>query len=339
MRQLGFLDFDIRLDRIDKAGDPLKKINEAVEWEIFRPLLEEARRKEKKGKAGAKGYDVIMLFKILILQSLYNLSDEALEYQILDRYSFSRFLGLHTASKVPDATTIWRFREDLVRAGVVEGLFSRFDGYLQVHGYRAQKGQIVDASIVKVPIQRNSREENKQIKEGKPIEEWSEAKRRQKDMDARWVKKNGKNYFGYKNHISVDVKGKFIRKYKVTAAHVHDSQVFEELLDSANTSKDIWADSAYNSSEIRQGLEERGYREHLQRKGCRYRKLNRWERQGNRTRSRIRSRVEHIFGVQTKRAGDLILRGVGIVRATARIGLRNLAYNLDRYGTLALVQT
>ena len=120
MSQLGFLDFDIRLNRIDKAGDPLKKINEAVAWEIFRPLVEEARRKEKKSQAGAKGYDVIMLFKILILQSLYNLSDEALEYQILDRYSFSRFLGLHTASKVPDATTIWRFREDLVRAGVVE---------------------------------------------------------------------------------------------------------------------------------------------------------------------------------------------------------------------------
>ena len=131
-----------------------------------------------------------------------------------------------------------------------------------------------------MPIQRNSREENKRIKEGKSIEGWSEAKRRQKDTDARWVKKNGKNYFGYKNHISVYVKGKFIRKNNVTVAYVHGSQVFEELLDSANTSKDIWADSAYNSFEIRQGLEEKGYREHLQRKGCRNRKLSRGERRG-----------------------------------------------------------
>ncbi len=140
-----------------KRGDPLKKINEAVDWEIFRPLLEKARKKEKKSPAGAKGYDVMLLFKILILQSLYNLSDEGMEYQILDRYSFSRFLGLHASSKIPDATTIWRFREDLSRAGVVKELFDRFNGYLQAQGYRAQKGQIVDASIVRVPVQRNSR--------------------------------------------------------------------------------------------------------------------------------------------------------------------------------------
>jgi len=124
MKQLGFLDFDIRLDRINKAGDPLVQLNDTVDWEIFRSTLEEARKKPKKSKAGAKGFDVVLLFKILILQSLYNLSDEALEFQILDRYSFSRFLGLHAASKVPDATTIWRFREDLTKAGkVVQTLF------------------------------------------------------------------------------------------------------------------------------------------------------------------------------------------------------------------------
>ena len=338
MKQLGFLDFDIRISRIDKAKDPLSKINKAVNWKIFRSILEEARAKEKKTNAGARGYDVIMLFKILILQSLYNLSDEGMEYQILDRYSFSRFLGLHAASKVPDATTIWRFREDLAKAGVVEELFSRFDQFLRDRGYKAQKGQIVDASIINVPIQRNSRQENRQIKEGKQPEEWHEEKKRQKDTDARWTKKNGKNFYGYKNHISVDVKDKFVRKYKVTPANVHDSQVFDVLLDSTNTSKDVWADSAYSSEEARGRLKEAGYREHLQRKGSRHRKLTKWEQQGNRTRSKIRSRVEHVFGIQTMRAGNLILRGVGILRATAKIGLRNLAYNVDRYGTLNVVQ-
>jgi hypothetical protein len=166
MKQLGFLDFDTRLQRIDKAGDPLSKLNSTVDWEILRPVLEQARRKKKKSNAGTKGFDVLLLFKILILQSLYNLSDEGLEFQILDRYSFSRFLGLHAADKIPDVTTIWRFREDLVRAGVVNTLLERFDNFLREQGDRTQKGQIIDASIVKVPIQRNSRKENQQIKEG-----------------------------------------------------------------------------------------------------------------------------------------------------------------------------
>ena len=334
MQQLGFFDFNIRLDRINKAGDPLLQLEEAIDWEVFRVTLEQARQKPKKSNAGAKGFDVTLLFKILILQSLYNLSDDAMEYQILDRYSFSRFLGLHASSKVPDATTIWRFREDLTRAGKVSELFTMFDNFLNDQGFQARKGQIVDASIIRVPVQRNNRDENQQIKDGKQPEGWSENKQRQKDTDARWTRKNHKNYYGYKNHISVDVKHKFIRAYVVTSASVHDSNVFEELLDPSNSSKDVWADSAYRSQQALATLEEKGYREHLQRKGSRNRKLTKWEQQGNRTRSRIRSRVEHIFGVQAQRASNVILRGIGIVRSGTKIGLRNLAYNLDRYGTL-----
>lgn len=335
MTQLGFLDFDSRLHRIDKVGDPLTRINETVDWKLFLPALEQARKKEKKSNAGAKGFDVILMFKILILQSLYNLSDEALEFQILDRYSFSRFLGLHAASKVPDATTIWRFREDLAKANVVETLFSQFDQFLHNNGYRARKGQIIDASIVKVPIQRNSREENQLIKKGEQPEGWSQNKRRQKDTDARWTRKNGKNFFGYKNHISIDTKSKLIRRFQVTTAKVHDSNVFEVLLDPKNSSRDVWADSAYHSEKRISDLHAVGYREHLQRKRSRHRKLTKREQQGNRTRSKTRSRVEHIFGVQAQRAGNSILRVVGIIRARAKIGLRNLAYNLDRYGMLA----
>lgn len=337
MRQLGFFDFDTRLDRIDKAGDPLSKLEQAIAWDIFRPIIDKARQKPRKSNAGAKGFDSILLFKILVLQSLYNLSDEAMEYQILDRYSFSRFLGLHAASKVPDATTIWRFREDLIKAGIITELFSTFDNFLNEQGFQARKGQIVDASIVRVPIQRNSRDENQLIKEGKQPEGWSENKQRQKDTDARWTRKNYQNYYGYKNHISVDVKHKFVRAYEVTAANTHDSNVFDVLLDPNNTSKDVWADSAYRTEEILERLKVQGYREHLQRKGHKHCSLSKWERQGNQTRSKIRSRVEHIFGVQAQRARDAIVRGIGILRVGARIGLRNLAYNLDRYGSLAPV--
>jgi len=140
--------------------------------------------------------------------------------------------------------------------------------------------------------------------------------------------------FGYKNHISADVKYKLIRRYSVSSAEVHDSNVFEELLDPENTSGDVWADSAYRSQEKIDWLEQMGYREHIQRKGSRYKKLTDWEKRGNRTRAKIRSRIEHIFGIQVQRAGTTIVRCIGFVRTTATIGLRNLAYNLSRYSLL-----
>ena len=171
-------------------------------------------------------------------------------------------------------------------------------------GLEARKGQIVDASLVSVPIQRNSREENRQIREGSPPQEWSEAKARQKDTEARWTVKNGKSTFGYKNHIEADVSCKLIRRYAVTPASVHDSQVFRELLDPGNTSKDVWADAAYRSASHLEYLRQEGYREHIQRKGTSGHPLTGWEKQGNRTRSRTRSRVEHIFAARETAGGD-----------------------------------
>ncbi len=332
--QTGLLDWQIRFKQLDSGGDPLWKLQKVINWEQFRSLLEPVRDKERKSSAGRKPFDVVLMFKVLILESLYNLSDEQTEFQIRDRLSFMRFLGLTLGDAVPDAKTIWLFREQLSEAGLIEKAFEQFDAFLRDHGFSARKGQIVDASIVPVPRQRNSREENQRIKTGEIPEDWSEQKKRQKDTDARWVKKNGRNDYGYKNHIDVDVKHKLIRGYEVTPASVHDSQVFEDLLDEDNSSRDVWADSAYRSEEKLKELKKRRFREHLQRKGCRHKKLTDREAQGNHTRSRIRSRVEHVFGVQAKRAGRLIVRVIGLVRVKAKIGLRNLAYNLDRYCVL-----
>lgn len=328
----GFLDIEFRMDDLTKNGDPLVRLNECVNWELFRGELEVIREKERKSAAGRKPFDAVMMFKVLVLQSLYNLSDDAMEYQIRDRLSFMRFLGLTIGDRVPDAKTIWLFREELGKAGLVKRLFKRFDRYLWEHGFTARKGQIVDASIVSVPIQRNSREENARIKKGEVPQDWSEAKRRQKDIHARWSARNHKHAFGYKNHISIDGKHKLIRDYTVTDAAVHDSQVFGCLLDETNTSRDVWADSAYRSEENLTELESHGYREHLQRKGYRHRKLTNWEKQGNSTRSRIRCRIEHVFGIQAQLAGNLVLRTVGRIRAEVKIGLRNLAYNIHRVG-------
>src|SRR6056297_2663459 len=249
MMQAGLFDWQTRFEQLNKSGDPLIKLKEIVNWEQFRKTLQAVRDKERKSNAGRKPFDVILMFKILILDSLYNISDDQLEFQIKDRISFMRFLGLGLGDTVPDAKTIWLFREQLTEAGFIEKLFKQSDGFLRKNGFSAKKGQIVDASIVAVPKQRNTRDENKSIKNGDVPEDWSDNKKRQKDTDARWMKKNAVNHFGYKNHIDIHVKNKLIRSYDVTPASVHDSNVFEELLDENNSSKDVWADSAYGSAE------------------------------------------------------------------------------------------
>ncbi len=333
----GFFDLEFRFRDIDKNGDPLVALNTLVDWEVFREELCDVYAKDRKSPAGRKPFDPVFMLKILILQSLYNLSDDAAEFQIQDRLSFMRFLGLDLADRVPDAKTIWLFRQRLTEQNLIEPLFARFDSVLEREGFTARKGQIIDASIVAAPRQRNTREENKTIKQGETPEGWSDEKACQKDTDARWTKKNGVNHYGYKNHIGVDAKHKLIRRYSITNAAVHDSQVFEEILDSGNSSRDVWADSAYRSAESVERLESQGYREHIQRKGRRNHPLTPREKRGNRTRARTRARVEHVFGIQTMRAGgNLVIRTIGLVRARAKIGLRNLAYNISRYARLSM---
>ena len=328
------LEFHLR--NLDKCTDPLARLDALVDWEVFRPALRTIRDKPRKSPAGRPPFDELMMFKILILQSLYNLSDQAAEFQIRDRFSFLRFLSLNIGQTVPDANTIHLFRETLIEEQLIESLFRRFDQYLTETGFAARKGQIVDASIVEAPRQRNTREENEQIKGGRTPEAWKEnpAKLCQKDVDARWVKKNEVTYYGYKNHISIDVKHKLIRGWAVSDAAVHDSNIFEELIDETNSSGATWADSAYQAARIFEFLEDWGMREHIQRKGDRGRPLSDWEKQGNRTRAKVRALVEHVFGAQTMRAGDLVVRTIGIARARAKIGLRNLAYNIERCAML-----
>ena len=321
----GLFDIDNRLDYLTENGDMLPRLKDLVPWEKFRRDLEVIYDHERKSNAGRRPFDVVMMFKILILQSLYNLSDD-------EMVSFMRFLDMALDSRVPDAKTIWLFRSKLEEHKLIRKLFDKFNAFLAESGFVAKKGQIVDATIVRVPTQRNTRDENKAIKEGNPpVENWSDAKKRQKDTDARWVQKNGKNYYGYKNHVEADVNYKIIRDYKVTDASVHDSNVFEELLDESNTSRDVYADSAYRSAKSEANLKEGRFRAHLQRKGCKGHPLTSWEKQGNRTRARTRSRIEHIFGAMTQRAGNLILRSIGISRAEVKLGLRNIAYNMERF--------
>lgn len=188
-RDYGFFDQDIRLSKLSQLGDPLVKLDEHIDFEVFRSLLVEKLTRVPKGKGGRPPYDYALLFKILILQRYYNLSDDQIEYQINDRMSFMRFLNLTIADDVPDSKTVWNFREQLVDLDVIVDLFDLFNKELEKLGLVGHQGRIVDASFVEVPKQRNTKEENQQIKEGQVPENFTEnpAKAAQKDTDARWT--------------------------------------------------------------------------------------------------------------------------------------------------------
>jgi IS5 family transposase len=330
--QIGLFDIENKLAQLSALGDPLEKLDTAINWKHFKPVLNKAFHKERKSNAGRPPFDYIFMFKILVLQTMYNLSDAQTQFQIIDRHSFKRFLGIRDERQIPDEKTIWLFRETLTQAGAVKKLFDMFNRYLEDAGYRAQKGQMIDASFVEVPRQRNTREENKQISDGTIPEDWhnNPAKLRQKDTDARWTKKNNTTYYGYKNHVNADVKRKLIRDYSVTAASVHDSQEFEGLLDNKNTGKGVWADSAYHSEETEELLKKRKLKSNIHRKSYRNSPLSDFQQKRNKEKSRIRVRVEHIFGWLEGRTGSY-LRSIGQLRAATRIGMMNLVYNMNRY--------
>ena len=331
MGQKGFWDEQERREKLNQKKPTLKWLNENINWQDFRPVLETIYDKERKSNAGRKPIDVILMFKLLILQQMYGLSDDELEFQVNDRISFMEFLGLGIEDRIPDAKTVWLFRQHLCEHKLVEEVFLRFDNYLRERGYRVETGQIVDATLVPVPTQRNTRQENKEVKAGKIPQKWQENHHilRQKDRDARWIKKNGIKFYGYKNHINIDVKYGFIRHYVVTDAAVHDSQVVSQLIDI--DASEIWADSAYRSADLEWTLRKIGFTSNIHEKSYRNRPLTPEQTANNRSRSRVRAKVEHVFAQWVMRLGGKLMRSIGKARIEVGIGLKNLAYNFLRY--------
>jgi IS5 family transposase len=211
MGQLFLYGTDIQLDRLAKLGDPLIKINEIIDWEIFRPPLETELRKPDYSKGGRPPTDVILMFKIVMLMSWYNLSYRQAEYQINNRLDFMRFLGVEVGMKLPDENTIWDFKEAMKTTGVYDRLFALFNLHLIDTGYKLESGSMVDASFVEVPkrrviSQKELNEPGKLLDNNsinvslEPTEEAiivhaedekTEHVLSQTDFDAHWTKKNG----------------------------------------------------------------------------------------------------------------------------------------------------
>ena len=340
----GLFDPQERLAKLSLLGDPLVELSRMIGWEAFRGDIdkarESAREHARKSAAGAKPIDAVLMFKVLVLQQLNNLSDDRIEYQVRDRLSFMRFLGLNLEDRVPDAKTVWLFRETLKQDGVSQGLFKRFDEQLAARGLIAKGGQMIDATFVEVPKSRNNREDNAKLKAGELPEGWDKDDpatvhmRSQKDTDARWTKKNQETHFGYKNHINADAQNKLIRAFEVTAASVHDSQVFDELLDQSTDDEGkkraAYADSAYRSKEQEERLQANEIESRICEKGTRGTPLTEEQRASNRQKSKTRTRVEHVFGAQAQMGGHVV-RTIGIARARVKIAMMNLAYNMRRF--------
>jgi IS5 family transposase len=321
-------------------GDPLERITETVDFEIFRTILDEVfdYQTYDNGKGGRKPWDRVMMFKILLLQEWNNIADDKTEYLINDRRIYQRLLGLSLGDKSPDAKTIWLFREKLTDSGRMRELFKLFAKTMESRGVITRRGSIVDASFAEAPRQRNTRGENEAIVNGETPDAWLEpenvSKLRQKDIDARWTRKGGVTHFGYKDHVKADRDSKMIVDYTVTDASVHDSRCASELIDCGD--RCVHMDSAYAGKSVEAAVRERngGVRLSVHEKGYRNRPLTDRQRASNRRKSRIRCRIEHIFGHMSVSMGGLGVRCIGIERATVIIGLKNLAYNLSRLVTI-----
>jgi transposase, IS5 family len=342
----GFFDIEERLRELSAKGDDLGRIKVLVDFEMFRPDLEAAVPRADRSKGGRPPFDCVFMFKVLILQIMHALSDERCEYLIKDRLSFKRFLGLGLADPVPDATTIWTFREALKKANAIDALFHRFDEALRASGYLAMGGQIIDAAIVAAPKQRNTDEEKKAIKQDRIPDGWKDkpAKLRQKDRDARWTIKYTKAKseesgapkvdlaipaFGYKNHVSIDRHHGLIRKWAASNAAAFDGAHLADVMDKENTASDVWADTAYRSQKNEEMLAKRGFVSRIHRKKQKGRPMPERMRIANARKSKVRSAVEHVFAHQ-KGLMALFVKTIGLARARVKIGLANIAYNMRR---------
>src|SRR5215208_1361661 len=294
--QAGFFDLDERLRELSAKGDTLERLNGLVDFELFRPALERAAPRADRSRGGRPPFDHVFMFKVLILQASHSLSDERTEFLIKDRLSFMRFLGLGLADPVPDANTIWSFRETLTRAtlndrAAIEMLFLSYEAVLTRAGFLAMGGQIIDASIVAAPKQRTTDAEKREIKGGRIPSEWK-AKPADDDSPRRDLAMPA---FGYKNHLGIDRRHGLIRTWGVTDAARHDGAQLRALISKANTGSDVWADTAYRSRANERHLADNGFRSQIHRKKPKGKPMPKPIARANGIKSRVRSAVEHVF--------------------------------------------
>jgi len=315
-------------EKLDQIGDPLANIDELLNLKALAARINKIAPRGDGAKGGRPAYPTEVMLRILLVKKPYNLSNDQMEFQLLDRMSFKRFCRLTNSRTIPDATTIWVFENRIGETGARE-IFDGVESQLFAKGFIPRGGQMIDATLVQAPTQRNTREENKLIKQGAMPADWEPAKRRQKDTDASWTKKHGKSYFGYKMSVNVDNRYKLIRKVETSTASEHDSKHFDAVLDPFNTSRDVYADRGYPSKARSEFLEDEGYRDQIQRRGTRKKPLSKAQQGRNKRLAKTRARVEHPFAAISQMGGKFV-RTIGQARANFSMLLMAACYNVKR---------
>jgi IS5 family transposase len=322
------------LEALKQAGDRLEELDRYIDMKPLVAVADGIWRlsAQAKGPGGRKPWPSETMLRVLLLKRLYNLSDEQTEYQLRDRLSFLRFAQLGLGDEVPDSRTIWLYGEQLSKADGARKLFDAFNQQLLARGLMAKEGILVDATLVEVPRQRNTREENATIKQGETPSDWKKQPRKlaQKDVDGRWTKKGDQVFYGYKDHVKTTEKTKFIADYVPTPANVADPVVAPQLIGETDRDACLQADAAYSGKPLAEYLAANGVRNHVHEKGTVNHPLTEEQKQANRKKSRIRARVEHPFAYMEQSLGGIYNRCVGMIRNAHQIGMMNLAYNLCR---------
>lgn len=308
--QIGFA--DALIGNNQKLNQRLDKVNQLVDWKPFEVKL----NRIYSSNTGRPSYPLLMLFKSLLLQAWYSLSDYELEAALDDRFSFRRFVNLSAADHAPDHSTFSRFRDQLVRHGVQEQLFKELDRQLEGRGFVLKKGTLIDATVIEAAPKKP--EQNPDGTAGKsPI-----------DPEADWTKKGGRFLFGYKAHVGVDQHSELIRRIAMTPANVHDGKVFKAVL--GGDEGWVFADKAYDNKENERILKCQNTNNGILMRGVRGRRLSYEQRVYNRIASKYRCAVERIFGTLKRSYRYSRARYLGLRKNFLQLTIMSMAYNIRR---------
>ena len=294
----------------------LERLSELVKWYRFEKLLKGVR---DEGSPGRPGYRPVLLFKALLLQSLYGLSDVELEEALADRLSFRKFVGLSLAEAVPDSTTLCRFRNLLIAETRLEKLFAELDRQLEQAGVILKRGTMLDATVIETSAATPPRDD-----------------RPSADPDARFVKRQGKagSSFGYKAHVGVDEGSGIIRRVITTPANVNDTTPADALI--RGDERAVWADAAYHTHSRVRALKDRGVKARIMRRANKHHpKLPPRVQRLNQLIARRRAAVETTFATLKRRMGLNSIRYLGLAKAHGQVLMATIAFNMRRWATLA----
>ena len=309
--QLGFED-GLLAQRRGRQRDDLGAISALIDWAGIEAVLSPVASKARKGEPS---WPVLVLFKALLLQRWHDLSDEGLEAHLFDRLSFRRFCGLSLGDDVPDHSTLWRFRERLARAGLIEPLFAELQDQLERHGVLVKRGTLIDATLVAAAARRPRMEEGKTSAN---------------DPDARFGTNNerGRFEFGYKGHIAVDEGSGLVRAQRLTPANVQEIEVAALLVQGDEA--EVLADRGYDGARLRDHLAAKGIRNGVMQRSQKGRPLSPEEAARNHAIAPRRRKVEAVFGTLKRIYRMSRMRYFNGARNALAFGLALFACNLRR---------